>query len=54
MYQVKSVEGRKLNNGYEITVSGDLCRVVDGNGNEKFAGTYDQCVAWCKERGLTH
>lgn len=54
MYQIKELEGRKLNNGYEIQVIGDLCRVYDGNGNQKFSGTYEACVQWLRDRGLTH
>lgn len=58
MYQVKNIEGRTLNNGYEIQVIGKgdkgLCRVVDNLYAVKFSGTYDECVAWVKERGLTH
>jgi hypothetical protein len=58
MYQVKEIEGRKLNNGYEIQVIGKgekgPCRVADANGNQKFSGTYDECVAWLRDRGLAH
>lgn len=58
MYQVKEIEGRKINNGYEIQVigSGDkgLCRVMTNDSQEKFTGTYDECVKWLKAHGLTH
>ena len=32
MYQVKDIDGKRLINGYEIAVVGNLCKVNDGNG----------------------
>lgn len=46
MYQVKFTDG------YEITVMGNLCRIWD-NKVEKFCGTWNECLAWLKARGVT-
>lgn len=58
MYQIKSIAGRGINNGYEIQVIGKgdngLCRVVDNNFTEKFSGTYAECITWLRDRGLLH
>lgn len=44
-YQVKYTSGN------EIVVTGNLCRVIGPQGQEKFVGNYEQCVRWLKERG---
>lgn len=50
MYQVK------CSNGVEIQVIGKsqngLCRVMDSNNNEKFSGTYAECVKYCEDRRI--
>lgn len=52
MYQVKDIDGKRLINGYEIAVIGNLCKVNDGNGKEKFVGSWDECVKYCRDRSL--
>lgn len=42
MYQVK------LSEGYQVEVIGDLCRVIDHNSNQKFAGNHDETVQYCE------
>ena len=46
MYQIKT------DSRLEIQVTAHVCRVVDENGNERFSGNYDQCLAWIASRGI--
>lgn len=56
MYQINEIEGKRLINGYEIQVIGNgqrgLCRVSNGNGIEKYNGTYAECVKWLVDRKM--
>lgn len=56
MYQISDINGQKLINGYAIVVIGrgenGLCRIDDGNGQEKFRGTYSECVSWLTSRSM--
>lgn len=56
MYQIKTVDGRRLINGHEIQVIGrgenGLCRIVDGNGVVKHTATHAECERWLRERAM--
>jgi hypothetical protein len=46
MYQINT------DSRLQIQVVGDLCKVVDENGGERFCGNYTQCVEWLSARGI--
>lgn len=45
MYQVK------LSDGLEVRVTGDLCKVIDRNAHQLFAGNHDETADWCARGG---
>lgn len=45
MYQIRYTDG------YDMTVTGDICRVTDRNEKQVFVGDHDACVAWLDARG---
>ena len=46
MYQIKT------DSSLTIEVIGDLCRIVDASGFQKFAGNYEDCLEWLADRGI--
>lgn len=56
MYQIREVDGHRIINGHDIQVVGagekGLCRVMDGGGQEKYSGTYAECVQWLRDRAM--
>ena len=50
MYQVKCTSGNEI----QVISKGEngLCRVVGNNGETKYSGTYEQCVAWLEARAV--
>ena len=42
----------KLSDGYEVIVTGERCRVMDSNDQQRFAGNHDAVAAWLHARGI--
>lgn len=52
MYQIKSVGGVAIRNGYEIVVDGPRCEVRNRAGEAVFHGKCEQCEQWLRDRTL--
>lgn len=54
MYQLNSVDGRRIINGYQIVVlkGHDIARIDDRNNREVFRGTCEACEQFIRDRAM--
>ena len=50
MFQIKCTGGNEI----RVIGKGEKapCEVIGSNGEVKFVGTYEKCLAWCAERAI--